>query len=89
MQLKDYRQCSTNALAALDRQLIAEINDLFPGSLVNISKMPGLKLADAAAHPWLTPKAAKALEKAIAMAGKEMIANSLYRKSPIGERDRY
>jgi N-acetylmuramoyl-L-alanine amidase len=79
VKLRDYKACSTNALAALDRQLIAEINDLSPGALVNISKMPGLILADGAAHPWLTPKAAVALERAIKSAGKKLTANSLYR----------
>jgi N-acetylmuramoyl-L-alanine amidase len=79
MLLKDCQSCSTNLLNALDKQLIAEILDLAPGALVNISKMPGLILADAAAHPYLVPAAAKALEKAIASGGIQMTANSIYR----------
>jgi N-acetylmuramoyl-L-alanine amidase len=79
MLLVDCRSCSTNLLNALDKQLIAEMLDLAPGSLVNISKIPGLVLADAAAHPYLVPAAAKALEKAIASGGINMIANSIYR----------
>jgi N-acetylmuramoyl-L-alanine amidase len=79
MLLKDCKSCSTNVLNALDRQLIAEMLDLAPGALVNISKMPGLILADVAAHPYLVPAAAKALEKAIASGGINLTANSLYR----------
>lgn len=79
MLLMDCRSCSTNLLNALDKQLIAEMLDLAPGALVNISKIPGLVLADAAAHPYLVPAAAKALEKAIASGGINMTANSIYR----------
>jgi N-acetylmuramoyl-L-alanine amidase len=79
MLLKDCRSCSTNLLNALDKQLIAEMLDLAPGALVDISKMPGLILADSAAHPYLVPAAAKALEKAISSGGIDMVANSIYR----------
>jgi N-acetylmuramoyl-L-alanine amidase len=79
MLLKDCQSCSTNLLNALDKQLIAEMLDLAPGALVNISKMPGLVLADAAAHPYLVPAAAKALGKAIASGGINLVANSIYR----------
>jgi N-acetylmuramoyl-L-alanine amidase len=79
MLLKDCRSCSTNLLNALDKQLIAEMLDITPGALVNISKMPGLVLADSAAHPYMVPVAAKALQKAIASGGINMTANSIYR----------
>ncbi|NJR31619.1 MAG: peptidoglycan-binding protein, partial [Chamaesiphon sp. CSU_1_12] len=79
MLLMDCRSCSTNLLNALDKQLIAEMLDLAPGALVNISKIPGLVLADSAAHPYLVPAAAKALGKAIASGGIDMTANSIYR----------
>jgi N-acetylmuramoyl-L-alanine amidase len=79
MLLKDCKSCSTNLLNALDKQLIAEMLAIAPGCLVDISKMPGLKLADAAAHPYLVPAAAKALEKAIASGGIAMTVNSIYR----------
>lgn len=79
MLLKDCRSPTTNLLNAFDNQLIAEMLDIAPGALVNISKMPGLILADSAAHPYLLPAAAKALEKAIASGGQDMIANSIYR----------
>ncbi len=79
MLLKFCQSPTTNILNALDKQLIAEMLDLAPGALVNISKMPGLILADSAAHPYLVPAAAKALEKAIATGGIDMVANSIYR----------
>jgi N-acetylmuramoyl-L-alanine amidase len=79
MLLADCKSCSTNLLNALDKQLIAEMLDLAPGALVNIAKMRGLVLADSAAHPYLVPAAAKALEKAIASGGVNMTANSIYR----------
>jgi N-acetylmuramoyl-L-alanine amidase len=82
MLLKDCQSCSTNLLNALDKQLIAEMLDIAPGALVNISKMPGLVLADAAAHPYLVPAAAKALQKAIASGGVNLVANSIYRTLP-------
>jgi hypothetical protein len=56
MLLKDCQSATTNLLNALDNQLIAEMLDLAPGALVNISKMPGLILNDAAAHPYLVPE---------------------------------
>jgi N-acetylmuramoyl-L-alanine amidase len=79
MLLKDCRSPTTNLLNALDKQLIAEMLDLAPGALVDISKMPGLVLADSAAHPYLVPAAAKALQKAIASGGINLTANSIYR----------
>ncbi len=79
MLLKDCRSSTTNLLNAIDKQLIAEMLDLAPGALVDISKMPGLVLADSAAHPYLVPAAAKALQKVIASGGMEMTANSIYR----------
>jgi N-acetylmuramoyl-L-alanine amidase len=77
--LKDCQSQTTNLLNALDKQLIAEMLDIAPGALVEISKMPGLVLADSAAHPYLVPAAAKALQKAIASGGVSMTANSIYR----------
>lgn len=79
MLLSDCDECSTNMLKVLDKQLIAEMLAVDPNAFVDISKIDGVMLADGAAHPYLIPAAAAALQKAIVSAGKSIVINSAYR----------
>ncbi len=77
MKISEYKNCSTAGVKLLDLQLIAEINNLSPGLLVDISDlniqvMPGT-------HPYLQKPAAIALKQAIASKGETLCLNSAYR----------
>ncbi|WP_309737009.1 peptidoglycan-binding protein [Chamaesiphon sp. OTE_75_metabat_556] len=82
MLLRNCDECSTNILKVLDKQLIAEMLAIEPDAFVDISNIDGVILADDAAHPYLIPAAAAALQKAIVSAGKSMTINSAYRTLP-------
>ena len=79
MLLTNCDSCSTSVLAALDRQLIAEMLALSPNCLADISSIPNLILAGVETHPYLVPPAAAALKRAIAKRGEAMTVNSCYR----------
>lgn len=79
MLLTDCISCSTSVLAALDRQLIAEMLAIDPNALVDISNLKGVVFAGVETHPYLVPGAAKALKDAIATRGRTMTINSAYR----------
>jgi N-acetylmuramoyl-L-alanine amidase len=79
MRLTDCDSCSTSVLAALDRQLIAEMLAIDPNALVDISSLKGVKFAGIETHPYLVPAAAAALKEAIACRGQTITINSAYR----------
>ena len=77
VMLKNYTSCSTAGLKGLDRQIIAEMNEIEPNCLVNFDDL-NVQLG-AAAWPLLQLPAKKALARAIADRGRPMIINSGYR----------
>ena len=79
MLITNSDSCSTAVLAALDRQLIAQMLKMSPNCLTDISDIPNLVLAGIETHPYLDPAAATALKRAIAKRGEVMTINSCYR----------
>lgn len=77
VMLKNYTNCSTAGLKGLDRQIIAEMNEIEANSLVRFDDL-NVKLGPAV-WPLLQLPAKKALAKAIAERGKPMFINSAYR----------
>jgi hypothetical protein len=77
VMLKNYTSCSTAGLKGLDRQIIAQINEIEPNSLVNFDDL-NVRLG-AAVWPLLQLPAKRALARAIAERGRPMIVNSAYR----------
>lgn len=75
--ISEYRTCSTAGVRQLDLQLIAQIQKLAPGLLIDFSHLP-VNLG-AGCHPYLQAPAVKALERAIALRGVKMTINSAYR----------
>lgn len=75
--LKNYTSCSTAGLKGLDRQIIAEMNEIEPNCLVRFDDL-NVNLG-AAVWPLLQLPAKKALAKAIAERGRPMFVNSAYR----------
>lgn len=77
LKLKNYTSCSTAGLKGLDRQLIAEINELSPNALVDFRDLN----VNCGSGVWsfLQLPAKKALAKAIAARGKKIAINSAYR----------
>lgn len=77
VMLKNHRSCGTAGLKGLDRQIIAEMNEIEPNSLVRFDDL-NVNLG-AAVWPLLQLPAKKALAKAIAERGRPMFVNSAYR----------
>ncbi|MFB2933844.1 peptidoglycan-binding protein [Aerosakkonemataceae cyanobacterium BLCC-F154] len=77
VMLKNYQSCSTAGLKGLDQQIIAEMNEITPNSLVRFDDL-NVKLG-AAAWPLLQLPAKRALARAIADRGRQMFVNSGYR----------
>lgn len=69
--------CSTTVVRGLDRQLIAQMNRLVSGALVDFSS-PKIRLGQAV-WPLLQPAAKRALDRAVANRGQTLIVNSAYR----------
>lgn len=69
--------CSTTVVRGLDRQLIAQMNRLVSGALVDFSS-PKIRLGQAV-WPFLQPAAKRALDRAVANRGQTLIVNSAYR----------
>ncbi|MDJ0600200.1 MAG: peptidoglycan-binding protein [Crocosphaera sp.] len=76
--LKDYKPCGTAGLNGLDRQIIAVMNELSPGSLVDFSDL-NISVAGPHVHPFVQAKAKHALAKAIQKGGRRLKLNSGYR----------
>ncbi len=70
-------RCSTIVVRGLDRQLIAQMNRLVSGALVDFSS-PKIRLGQAV-WPLLQPAAKRALDRAVANRGQTLIVNSAYR----------
>lgn len=77
MNISDYTDCSTFGCRGLDLQLIAQIERIAPGVLVNFSHLP--VTCGPGTHPYLQAPAVGALQSAIASRGKSMRVNSAYR----------
>lgn len=69
--------CSTTVVRGIDRQLIAQMNRLVSGALVDFSS-PKIRLGQAV-WPLLQPAAKRALDRAVANRGQTLIVNSAYR----------
>lgn len=76
--IRQYKDCSTNGLSSLDQQLIAQIQKIAPGLLLPFDCLAKVTV-NKPCHAFLQPCAIKALEKAIAHRGTELIVNSAYR----------
>ncbi len=72
-----FSYCSTSAVSGLSRQLIEEIECMRPGSMADISGIPGVSTS---AFPYLQKSAADALARATA-AGGTIIINSALRST--------
>jgi N-acetylmuramoyl-L-alanine amidase len=77
VMVKNYPPCSTAGLKGLDRQIIAEMKEIDPNSLVNFEDLN--VECGAAVWAYLQLPAKKALAKAIAERGRSMVVNSAYR----------
>jgi lysozyme family protein len=76
--IRNYSNCSTDGLSALDEQLIKQIQTISPTTLTRIDQIPGIKLGKAC-HPYLQTPAVASLNRAINDRGQQMIVNSAYR----------
>jgi hypothetical protein len=77
VMVKNYTSCSTAGLKGLDRQIIAEMNEVDPNCLVSFEDLN--VECGAAVWAYLQLPAKKALEKAIKERGRQMFVNSAYR----------
>lgn len=77
VMIKNYTSCSTAGLRGIDRQIIAEMNEIEPNVLVSFDDL-NVRLG-AAVWPLLQLPAKRALARAIADRGRPMIVNSGYR----------
>jgi hypothetical protein len=77
VMLKNYTSCSTAGLKGLDRQIIAEMNEIDPNCLVSFEDLN--VDCGPAVWPYLQLPAKKALAKAIKERGRSMFVNSAYR----------
>lgn len=78
MEIRNYKNCSTEGLKKLDQQLINQVIRIVPNLLVRIDQLSGVRLGSAC-HPYLQAPAAQALSRAIEQRGRELILNSCYR----------
>lgn len=76
--LRDYKNCSTSGLRALDLQLINQIRRIMPGLLEPFDAIEGVQCG-AGCHPYLQAPAVAALEKAVQRRGQPLVVNSAYR----------
>ena len=76
--LKDYQPCGTAGLNGLDLQIIAVMNELTPGSLVDCSDL-NIGIRGPHVHPFVQAEAKKQLAKAIQKGGRRLRLNSCYR----------
>ncbi|MCA1992265.1 MAG: peptidoglycan-binding protein [Coleofasciculus sp. S288] len=77
VMVKNYTSCSTKGLKGLDRQIIAEMNEIDPNCLVSFEDLN--VECGPAVWAYLQLPAKKALAKAIAERGRPMFVNSAYR----------
>lgn len=77
VMVKNYTSCSTAGLKGLDRQIIAEMNEIEPNSLVSFEDLN--VVCGSAVWAYLQLPAKKALDRAIKERGKPMTVNSAYR----------
>ena len=78
MNIRDYKNCSTSGLRALDLQLIKQIQRIAPGLLEPFDQLHGI-ICGPGCHPYLQAPAVAALEIAIRQRGQTMTINSAYR----------
>ena len=77
MKLREYNQCGTVGVRALDLQLIAQLNQIYSNALVEFSDLN--ISCGSGVHAYLQPAAKLALSAAIRDRGTRMVCNSAYR----------
>ena len=78
MLVKDVTSCSTAVVKALDKQIIAQMNDVLPNALVSIEDL-NIQIVGSAVHALLQPAAKEALRKAIKERNTKLSLISAYR----------
>jgi hypothetical protein len=77
-------KCDTGLIRGLSLQLIAKMNRMVPPEkqFLQLIKHPLINMGSAACNPYLQPKAAAALIRAVEKEGREITINSCFRTIP-------
>lgn len=78
MLVKDITSCSTAVVKGLDKQIIAQMNEVLPNALVSIEDL-NIQIVGSAVHALLQPAAKEALRKAIKERNAKISLISAYR----------